>query len=100
MMRALYSLLGGVTEATGNVVDAGGAFSFEHIIESFEHIELTFDEHLRPIMPQIHCQPDTAEKLEAVLESATPQQMERLNAIIKQKRQEHDDRRRTRRLRS
>jgi Ni,Fe-hydrogenase maturation factor len=86
-----------VTDATGNVVDAGGRpLSHQVILEMFEKIELTFDDEGRP-QQSLWVHPDTAKRL-AELPPMTPEQQRAWDELMERKREEWRARKRHRRL--
>ncbi len=87
-----------VTDATGNVVDAGGRPpSFELLYDALEKIDFTVDENDELVMPALYMHPDTAKKWEA-LPPLTPEQEAKLDDLKIRKREEALARRRRRRL--
>jgi hypothetical protein len=95
--KQFYEFMSRVTDATGNVVDAKDRPFFDSIYEMFEKIDLQFDAEGR-IQQELHLNPADVEKWKKGWEALTPQQHERLNALIDRKRQEFNARRRDRRI--
>lgn len=90
----VFETMNAVTQATGNVVDAGGAFSFEHLYEMLEKIELSIDENDELVMPSLVMHPDDVKKLPVI----TQEQQDRLDQLKARKLEEALARRRRRRL--
>jgi hypothetical protein len=95
-MRAFFALIDEVTQQTGNVVDAHGDAA-EGLLEMLEKMDIAFDDDGNPHLQMI-ASPETAERIRAQLEAFTPDQMQRLVAIINSKREQHCASRRRRRL--
>jgi len=90
----MFETMSSVTQATGNVVDAGGAFSFEHLYEMLELIEFSVDENDELVMPSLVMHPDDVNKFPII----TAEQREKLNQLKARKLEEALARRRRRRL--
>jgi hypothetical protein len=97
LMRVWVGTMHKVTEATGNVIDAGGEFTFETLYKALESIEYSLDDNDELIMPSLVMHPDTAKKLEQ-LGPPTPEQQALLAELRERKRGEALARRRRRRL--
>ena len=83
-----------MTTATGNTIDAGGAFTFEKFYEMLEMIEWTLDDDDELSHPSLVMHPEMADKLPEI----TPEQRARLDALKQRKHEELLARRRRRRL--
>lgn len=93
----LINVVRETTEATGAVVDANGKpLTFDHIIDLIETVELRNDEGGGLRMPTIVMNPETRKILETI--KPTPQQLERLNAVLESKYDENLRRKKARRL--
>jgi len=97
LVGVLIENINKVTESTGNVVDAGGAFTFEKFYEALEMIDWSLDDDDQLSMPQLVVHPDTAEKLQALPE-LTAEQKAALDDLKRRKHEELLARRRRRRL--
>ncbi len=97
LMRVWVGTMHKITEATGNVVDAGGKLTFEVVYEMLDKIEYSLDENDELIMPSLVMHPDTAKQLEA-LGPPSPEQNAMLAELRERKRGEALARRRRRRL--
>jgi hypothetical protein len=95
--KHFYEELSRVTEATGNVVDARGRPFFDSLYEMYEKVDLHFDDEGR-IVQELHLNPANVEKWQKGWAEMTPEQHEKLAALVERKRQEFDARRRNRRL--
>ena len=69
-----------ITDATGNVVDAGGQFTFEVLYEALEGLEYTLDENDELVMPTLVMHPDDAKQLQE-LGPPTDEQNQKLAAL-------------------
>lgn len=95
--QSLVRVLHEVTEATGGVIDAQGEpLTFDHIIELIEKVELASDEDGGLSLPTILMNPETRKKLES--KAPTPDQITRLNDVLRMKLEENQRNKRTRRL--
>lgn len=83
-----------ITQATGNVVDVHGAFSFEHLYKALETLGLDVNDDDELVMPSILIHPDSIKDLPAL----TPEQQQTLNELKARKLEEALARRRRRRL--
>lgn len=98
LMKMWVNSMGKLTEATGNVIDADGHFTFETFFDMLEQMEWPdVDEDGEQVLPSIVAHPDTAERL-ASLPDPTPEQQARLDALKLRKHEESLARRRSRRL--
>lgn len=98
LMKMWVETMGKVTEATGNVIDAGGNFTFETFYELLEKLEWPdVDENGNQVLPSIVANPDTVERI-ASLPDPTPEQQARLDSLKERKHEESLARRRSRRL--
>ncbi len=93
--RSMLGFLEKVTDATGNVVDAGGKkFSFELYMEMLEKVELGLTEDGELSIPTLVIHPNQAAKVEPL----TPEQQERPQNFKEEKLEELLARRRSSRL--
>ncbi len=98
LMKMWVETMGKVTEATGNVVDAGGELTFETFYEMLEKMEWPdVDDEGNQVLPSIVAHPNTVERLTS-LPDLTPEQQARMDALKKRKHEESLARRRSRRL--
>ncbi len=98
LMKMWIGSIDKVTEATGNVVDAGGQLTFDTVYELLDKMEWPdVDADDRQVLPSIVAHPDTAERI-ASLPEPTPEQQARLDALKQRKHEESLARRRRRRL--
>jgi hypothetical protein len=97
LMRVWFGAMNRITEATGNVVDAGGRLTYEALYEMLDKIEYSLDENDQLVMPSLVMHPDTAKQLEE-LGPLTPEQEQKLAELRERKRGEALARRRRRRL--
>lgn len=97
LMRVWVGTMNRITEATGNVVDAGGKLTFDVLYEMLDQVEYSVDENDQLIMPSLVMHPETAKRLEA-LGPLTPEQEQKLAELRERKRGEALARRRRRRL--
>jgi hypothetical protein len=95
-MRAYFALIDEVTRQTGNFVDAHGDAA-EGLLGMLEKMDIGFDDDGNPRLQMI-ASPETAERIRAQMEAFTPDQMQRLVAIISSKREQYRASRRRRRL--
>jgi hypothetical protein len=95
MADQLFEVLGKVTAATGNVLDAKGAkFSWDLVLECLEMTEWGTDDDGNVQMPTFVAGPDVLAKAPP----ATPAQTAALEQLKQRKQEEADARRRHRRL--
>lgn len=94
MVKSFLETVSQVTDATGNVVDGREDF-WEGFIEMIEKTEMVFDENGEH-GHQIVLNPDTFKKLKN--NPPTPEQSRRIEEAIQRKREEHNAKKRTRRL--
>ncbi|MCW4000601.1 MAG: hypothetical protein NWE93_10210 [Candidatus Bathyarchaeota archaeon] len=85
-----------VTETTGNVVTSKTGITAESILETFEKIEMSFDDSGNPIMPLIIITPQDYDKIKQDLDSK--EFREKQKAIIEKKRKGWLDRESNRKL--
>lgn len=97
LMKLWVGTMDKVTEATGNIVDAGGKLTFEVVYEALDKIEYSLDENDDLIMPSLVMHPDTAKRA-GELGPPTPEQHAMLAELRERKRGEALARRRRRRL--
>jgi hypothetical protein len=97
LMPKIFEYLGQVCDATGNVVDGRGQpFSFDHVLEALEKVQIDFDEAGNPELPTMVVSPEVFQKLK--MNPPTPEQLRKRDEIIERKRGEHNARRRTRQI--
>lgn len=78
-----------VTEAFGNNINAQGeSLNHDLLNKMLERIELSFDEQGTPMMPTLHANPDTLQRLRS-LPAPTAEQIRVRTDIIERKRQEY-----------
>lgn len=94
MVKSFLETVSQVTDATGNVVNGREDF-WEGFIEMIEKTEMVFDENGEH-GHQIVLNPDTFKKLKN--NPPTPEQSRRIEETIQRKREEHNAKKRTRRL--
>ena len=86
-----------LTEATGNVVNAGGRpFSWDLYCDMLEKVQLEFDESSRPMLPTLVTSPQLYGRIKDM--EPSPEQAKRFREIIEKKKAEHNAKKRTRRL--
>lgn len=86
-----------VTHASGRVIDANGEpLSFDHVIDLVESVEISSDESGALRMPTIMMNPETRKIVERL--QPTPEQHDRLNAVLRKKHEENLRNRKTRRI--
>jgi len=95
-MRAYFAMVMGVTQRTGNVVDAHGDAA-EGLLAMLEKMDVAFDEDGTPAL-QMVVSPADAERVRAQLAAFTPEQQRRFSDIITRKREAYRASRRRRRL--
>ena len=97
LVRGMVEHLGQITEQTGNSLDAGGRpFSHDLFFEMLDAMDIDFDDDGQAQL-QILTTPETGTKI-AALPPPTPEQQAHFDALMARKRQEHEGRRRTRRM--
>jgi hypothetical protein len=97
MSRTFVETAQDVTEAVGNVIDAGGKpLSWDLILDGLEMREIAFDKDGRVSGLQLMMNPRTAEMLTSI--EMTEEQERRLNDILQRKKEAWDAQQRTRRL--
>lgn len=82
LVSAAAEHIGEICKQTGNVIDAAGRDFYDVLIEAAEQMQLAFDED-GVLQNSILSHPDDAPKT-----PPTPEQEERLNAIVDRKREE------------
>lgn len=97
LMPQVFEQLTSVTKATGNVVDAAGRPIFDAFYEMLEKVDLSFDEEGR-ITQSLVMHPDTWASVQAQIADWTPEQNQKLEELIDEKRRQANARRRDRRL--
>lgn len=98
VMPRIFAYSGRLCEAAGTATNAKGQrLSHELIRESFEKMQLNFDESGNPIMPTLVLHPDMLKQLQE-LPPATDEEVQAWNEMIERKRCEFNDRRRHRKL--
>lgn len=85
MVRALLELVSDVTEEHGNVIIWGGRDFFDVLAETFETIDMTFDDDGRHNLTLV-LHPDQIDELKD--KKPTPEQDARINAILDRRREE------------
>lgn len=98
-MRPFFEYVGDAAESVGNSMDfSGREFGWDQLLDAYEKTEWAADHSglVRP--PQITAGSAVAEKLRNIA-LRTPEQDERLRQMWVRKQEEHDARRRSRRLR-
>ncbi len=96
MGTTLIHTLTDVTEAVGNVVEADGRpLTWDLLLDSIEKVEVSFDEDGRHHLG-IAINSDTYKLLQRI--PVSPEQQQRLNAIIRRKKEQWDAQKRARRL--
>jgi hypothetical protein len=93
LTRCLFEMAGKITDATGNVTDAKGKNVWDAQIEAMKRQEMRFDREGNHGY-KFYAHPSSAEKFG----SPTPEQVRELDLVIKKKREEHNAKKRTRRL--
>jgi hypothetical protein len=95
-MRAYFAMVMGVTEQTGNAVDANGDAA-EGLLAMLEKMDIAFDDDGKPAL-QMVVSPTDADRVRAQLAALTPEQERRFIDIITRKREAYRGSRRRRRL--
>jgi hypothetical protein len=95
MAKWIFEDVGTITEATGNVVDAGGELTFEKLYEVMDGMEWGLTDEGELSVPSLFVNPAMMEKLRALETPETQAAMEELRA---RKYEEALARRRSRRL--
>lgn len=92
-----YKGLTEITNATRNIADAGGKpFSFDHLNDAIEKMQIDFDESGEPILPTMVMHPQLYEVIKDI--KLTPEQEQRNAKILERKKAEFYAKKRTRRL--
>jgi hypothetical protein len=98
LIDMFLSTMSRVTEATGNVVDAGGQkFSFDLFYEMLSKIDFGVDENDELVLPSLVMHPEQLKQIQG-MGPPTPEQERRLAELKERKREEALARRRRRRL--
>lgn len=80
--QMLYSTLGAACDLAGNTVDAKAEGSLEQAFMSvIEKIQFSADKNGKVTLPEVHVAPDTAARMIAALEAASPEYKERLEIL-------------------
>ena len=95
LAEGFFENIGTITEATGNVVDAGGELTFETLYELMDKMEWTLTDEGELSMPSLILNPALVEKLQAL---ETPETHAAMEALKARKYEEALARRRRRRL--
>lgn len=95
MKKGLFEVVSKVTEATGNVYDSAGRDFWDSYIEMIKGIHMIFDENGNHNY-NLYLHPDTAKRLQET--PPTPEQVQTIQDVINQKREEYNAQKRTRRL--
>jgi len=95
-MRAYFAMLAGITQRTGNMVDAHGDAA-EGLLALMEKQDIDFDQDGNPVL-ELVVSPTDADRVRAQLDGFTPDQQRRFTEIINRKREAHRASRRSRRL--
>jgi hypothetical protein len=96
VMTTLFAQIQEATDRVGNTVQAGEDL-VEDFLEGLSKMQVTFNEAGRPAF-QMVVAPDSAARVRAAMDNATPGQIRRFEEIMRQKREEFDATRRRRRL--
>ena len=96
VMTTLFAQVQEATGRVGNTVQAGEDL-VESFLEGLSKMQVTFNETGRPVF-QMVASPETATRFRKAMDRATPEQIIRFEEIMKQKREEFDATRRSRRL--
>jgi hypothetical protein len=95
MSRMFFRTAESITDATGNIFDAGGRpLSCELWLEMLEKAEFSFDADGNPQMPYLIAHPSAVKGLKPL----SPEQERRRDEILHRKKEEHAASKRTRRL--
>lgn len=98
LMPQIYGYMGRLCEAAGTATDARGEpLSHDLIRRSLENVDIDFDENGEPQLPTMVVSPEMAQSFQR-LPPPTEEEKAAWDALIKRKRQEHDDRRHRRQL--
>jgi hypothetical protein len=99
VMPRFFDLLRRSSEAAGTATDLGGRpISYELWLEIVAKVDIDFDDQGKPDLPTLIVGPEMAEQLKA-LPPPTKEQLAAMDALIEQKRKDHNARRRNRKLR-
>lgn len=95
--REFFRQMEEITNATGNTVDAGGKpFSCDLLNDMLETIQVSFDEHGKPVLPTMIVNPVIYSKVKDI--KPTAEQEQRMSDILARKKAEYNAQKRTRRL--
>lgn len=95
MARGMLQHISDICDESGQTVSAAGRDLFDVIIESLETIDISFDEHGNHNLSLV-THPDTAREFAS--KTPTPEQQERMRAVLERRREEWDASRRRRDL--
>ena len=88
IFKMLFKTMNQITQFTGNVTDAKGAkFNLDLFLDTFEKLELDFDEDGKPIFPTLIVGPELFEKIKHL--KMTPEQEKRFGEIIEEKKKKY-----------
>lgn len=96
-----FKILGDVIEETGNKVDAGGQkLSLDLFLESISKMSISFDRNGEPILPTIVISPKMADDWKRLITEAEGniEHKAKLDALMKQKKEEYDAEQASRKL--
>ena len=99
--RFIYDRIGAITRQTGSVVDrAGKGLSADAILDALRLIAIDFDENGMPMMPAIHIHPKLEDACARAIErlESEPKLREEMQNLVRQKRNEFNDREASRKL--
>jgi hypothetical protein len=96
VMQMFFTQVQEATGRVGNLVDAEGD-PVEGFLSALDRMQLTFGDDAPPRLQMIASADDT-DRIRQALDSATPDQIRRLQEILRRKREEFDAARRRRRL--
>jgi hypothetical protein len=98
VMPQIFAYSGRLCQAVGTATDAAGQkLSHKLIRESFEKMEINFDDTGQPIMPTMVVSPDMFKQIQE-LPAATAEETRAWDEMIERKKREFNDRRRYRKL--
>lgn len=89
--RTFYKRIDEAASKVGNVFDAGGKpFCIDHFFETFERLDIDFDEEGKPKMPMIIVGEDIFKSVAGVISKseANPEHKKRFAEIMERKREE------------
>jgi hypothetical protein len=96
VMRMFFAQVQGAADRVGNLVDAQGD-PVEGVLKALDKMQLAFPDDDGPPLQMI-VSPADADRIRQALDAAAPEQILRLQEIIRRKREEFDAARRRRRL--